>query len=150
MAPDRPEASGADLARALAPLVERAAGRGRRTLVSLTMATAPRDPIELYAAARALGEAPAIWLRPPRASGCLDGAWTVRASGPDRFRSAAEAWPTRLTGIHPRRCGRVRRDGSAPRRRLPFAGDYRPDPASGLERSALVPLMLTIGLAAPG
>lgn len=148
----RPEASGADLARALAPLVERAAGRGRRTLVSLTMATAPRDPIELYAAARALGEAPAIWLRPSEGFGLvgIGAAWTARTSGLDRFRSAAEAWAGLTDGAFVRDDA----DGSAGTGPLllagfPFApGDGHHDPAwRGFERSALVlpRLMLTIG-----
>ncbi len=148
----RPEASGADLARALAPLVERAAGRGRRTLVSLTMATAPRDPIELYAAARALSEAPAIWLRPSEGFGLvgIGAAWTARTSGPDRFRSAAEAWAGLTDGAFVRDDA----DGSAGTGPLllagfPFApGDDHHDPAwRGFERSALVlpRLMLTIG-----
>jgi isochorismate synthase len=148
----RPEASGADLIRALAPLLERAAGRGRRMLVSLTLATAPRDPIELYAAAQTLGEVPTMWLRPCEGFGLvgIGAAWTARTSGPDRFRSAAEAWAGLTDGAFVRDDA----DGSAGTGPLllggfPFApGDARHDPAwRGFERSALVlpRLMLTIG-----
>jgi isochorismate synthase len=148
----QPETSGAELARALAPLVERAAGRGRRTLVGLTMATAPRDAIELYAAARALGEAPALWLRPAEgfALVAIGAAWATRTSGQDRFRAAARAWGDLTDGAF------IRDDAEGSRGTgpllvggFPFApDDERRDPVwRGFERSALVlpRLLLTIG-----
>jgi isochorismate synthase len=148
----QPETSGAELARALEPLLGRAAGRGRRTLVGLTLATAPRDPIDLYAAARALGETPAIWLRPADgfALVAIGSAWTARTSGPDRFRTAARAWVDLTDGafIHDDANG-SRGTGPLLLGGFPFApDDLHRDPVwRGFERSALVlpRLLLTIG-----
>lgn len=146
------ETSGTELAHALVPLVERAAGRGRRALVSLTLATASRDPIDLYAAARVLGAAPAIWLQPADgfALVAIGSAWITRTSGPDRFRTAARDWVDLTDGAF------IRDDangtwGTGPLLLggFPFAPeDLHRDPAwRGFERSALVlpRLLLTIG-----
>ena len=147
----QPETSGAELARALTPLVERAAGRGRRTLVGVTVSTASRDPIQMYAAARALGEAPALWLRPADgfALVAIGSAWATRTSGPDRFRTAARAWVDLTDGAF------IRDDANGSRGTgplllggFPFApDDLHGDPVwRGFERSALVlpRLLLTI------
>lgn len=63
-----------DLTAALSPLLDRASIRGRRTPVSAMVPVAWRDPA-LFAAARAIDDEAAIWLR--------------------RRRQWAELWPSR-------------------------------------------------------
>ena len=149
--PTARELTGAALRAVLVPLVERAVGRGRRTLVAVTVPTVWRDPIELYAAAQAQGEAPTLWLQPAEGFGlvAIGAAWTTRGSGRGRFESAAHAWTELLDGAflrdeddHGRGTGPLLVGG------FPFAPtDERHDPVwLGFERSALVlpRLLLTL------
>jgi isochorismate synthase len=59
-----------------------------------------RDPIETFAAARALGMEPALWLAPGDgfALVAIGGAWTIRPTGSGRFRDAAAAWSNLTDG----------------------------------------------------
>lgn len=145
------EMTGAALRAVLAPLVERAVGRGRRTLVAVTLPTVWRDPIGLYAAAQAQGESSTLWLRPAEGFGlvAIGAAWTTRGTGRGRFESAAHAWTELLDGAflrdvddHGRGTGPLLLGG------FPFAStDDRHDPVwLGFEQSALVlpRLLLTL------
>ena len=88
------EARTIDLAAALAPLLARGTARGRRTLVSATVPVAWRDPVALFAAARAIDDEAAIWLQPDAGFGlvAIGAAWTVEGTGEERFRQVATAW----------------------------------------------------------
>lgn len=91
----------ADLRAALAPLLEAAAaGRRRPTLLAVTVPVAPCDPVAAFAAARALGGEPTLWLQPYQRSALLGlgAAWSVRASGAGRFAEVEEAWAELLAG----------------------------------------------------
>ena len=86
------------------------------TLVSTTLAldSAP-NPIDLFAAALRAGLEPLLWLQPVDdfAMVAIGRAWSIRADGPDRFRTTAEAWERRLDGVHLSGGGAGRR-GSGP------------------------------------
>ncbi|MEA2536831.1 MAG: menaquinone-specific isochorismate synthase [Chloroflexota bacterium] len=83
-----------DIAAALEPLIDRATTRRRRTLVSATVPVAWCDPVALFGAARALDEEAAIWLQQETGFGlvAIGSAWTVEATGFDRFRRVASTW----------------------------------------------------------
>ena len=81
------------LASGLHALVKRALGSRQPTLVSCTVPVTRRDPIELFAASRSLGQDPALWL----ALVGIGAAWTACPTGPGRFREAAEAWTSLTT-----------------------------------------------------
>lgn len=89
-----PDARRPDLGAALAPLLARATARGRRTLVSATVPVGRYDPVALFAAARAIDDQAAIWLQPDAGFGlvAIGAAWTVEATGCERFRQVATAW----------------------------------------------------------
>lgn len=136
---------------ALAPLVRRARGGSRGALVSATIPIPWRDPVAVFAAARALGEAPAIWLQPAAgfALVVVGETWAVRPAGESRFRDAAVAWSDLLDGA-------LGFDASAGARGtgpLLLGGfGFRAEPSRGptwlgFERGALVlpGLLLTIG-----
>lgn len=94
-AADRPpRAMADDLVAALSPLLDRASVRGRRTLVSATVPVARRDPVALFAAARAIDDEAAIWLQPGSGFGlvAIGSAWTVEAADGNRFRQVGTAW----------------------------------------------------------
>jgi isochorismate synthase len=88
----------APLEAGLRSLVDRALGGPGPTLVSRTVPVPRRDPLELFSAARSLGLDPALWLARAERFGLvgIGTAWTVRPTGPGRFREAAVAW-TSLT-----------------------------------------------------
>jgi isochorismate synthase len=67
---------------------------GQRSLGTATLAIAPFDPIDLFAAARTLDLEVALWLQPAadRSIVGVGRAWAVEAAGPDRFVEAADAW----------------------------------------------------------
>lgn len=136
-------ATGAEVVAVLEPLVRQAAGRGRRTLVSATLATDRCDPIELYAEARAAAQDLALWLQPSDGFGlvAVGVAWAVLAAGPRRFLTTAEAWSDLLHGAVDASGGPARR-GTGPLLigGFPFAASAeRHDPAwKGFERSSLV------------
>ena len=155
VAPARREVTGALLHAALAPLVERARGRGRRTLLAVTLPTVWRDPIELYAAAQERGQAPTLWMQPGEGFGlvAIGAAWTTRATGRGRFQAAAESWAALLAGAflrpedeHGRGAGPVLVGG------FPFAPtDERHDPIwHGFERSSLILPRLLLTLRSDG
>ncbi len=90
----------ADLRAALAPLLGAAAsGRRRPTLLAVTVPVAPCDPVAVFAAARALGDEPTLWLQPSQRYALLGlgAAWSVRASGAARFAEVEKAWSELLT-----------------------------------------------------
>lgn len=91
---DRLLGSANELAAVLAPLLGRARVRDRSTLVGATVPIAWRDPVALFAAARAIDEAAALWLQPETGFGlvALGSAWTVEAAGEDRVHQVATAW----------------------------------------------------------
>ncbi|MBF6606116.1 MAG: isochorismate synthase [Chloroflexi bacterium] len=98
---DRRPGSGADeLVAILLPLLDRTTVRGVRTLVSATVPVAWRDPVALFAAARAIDDEVAIWLQPDAGFGlvAIGSAWTVEATGCDRFRQVATAWSDLVEG----------------------------------------------------
>jgi isochorismate synthase len=81
----------------LLPVLERAASRlasAPTVVASCTLPIAHRDPVAVFASARALGYDPTIWLRPAEGFGLLaiGEAWSIRPAGPDRFSAAAQAW----------------------------------------------------------
>ncbi len=88
--PDAP----AHLGEALRALIRPDAGSAAPHLVSASIPIAPLDPIALYSAAVEAGEEAALLTRP--ADGIafvgIGSAWSVGASGPDRFRLAETAW----------------------------------------------------------
>ena len=63
-------------------------------LISTTFPVAALDPIDLFAAARALDLEAALWLQPAakRSIVGIGRAWSVEAGGHDRFSAAAAAW----------------------------------------------------------
>lgn len=92
---DRTLDSGArELAAVLAPPLEGACVRGRRTLVAATVPIARPDPVAAFALARASGHEAALWLQPAAgyAQVAISSAWTVEAAGEDRFGQVAAAW----------------------------------------------------------
>lgn len=91
---DRLLGSSNQLAAVFAPLLGRARVGDRSTVVGATVPIAWRDPVALFAAARAVDEAAAVWLQPETGFGlvALGSAWTVEAAGEDRFRQVATAW----------------------------------------------------------
>lgn len=99
VATDRSSAAD-ELVAALSPLLDRATTRGRRTLVSATVPVAWRDPLAVFAAARAIDDEAAIWLQPDAGFGlvAIGSAWTVEAAGSDRFRQVATAWSNFVAG----------------------------------------------------
>lgn len=155
---------------AIDPLIRRAtiaAGRGadagRPMLVSTTIAVPRLDPIDLHAAAAALGLPSRAWLRPAEGFGLIGigSAWAVSTSGAARFRDAASAWTALLDGaivagaddgiggeggpsngwprgLGPRGLG-PRGSGPVLMGGFPFAPAGRGDPVwRGFERSSLV------------
>ncbi len=153
--PGPTEPTGGDLAARLGPLAERAGGRGLRTLVTATVAVPWRDPISLYAAALAAGEAPALWLSPAEGFGlvAIGAAWTIQTGGRDRFGTVARGWADLVGGAFQNDDGGGRR-GTGPLLLggFPFSpGTERHDPAwRGFERSALVLPALLLTLAPDG
>ena len=79
---------------AVTALLAASRGPGPRRLGTATLAIAPLDPIDLFAAARALDLEAALWLQPAadRSIVGVGRAWAVEAAGPGRFVEAAEAW----------------------------------------------------------
>jgi len=67
---------------------------GPLRLAATTLAVAPLDPIDLFAAARALDFEAALWLQPAadRSIVGVGRAWAIEATGPDRFTKASDAW----------------------------------------------------------
>ena len=84
----------ADLRAALAPLLARAAARGRPTLASAVVPVEAADPVALVPAAWALGLDPMLWLQPSQRFGLLGlgTAWSVDAAGRGRFAAVQRAW----------------------------------------------------------
>ena len=134
--------SAGELELVLRPLVDGASARGRQTLVSVTIAIPWRDPIALFSAARAVGGEPALWLQPGAgfALVAIGAAWTLRPSGPARFRQAALAWRGILDGA----CLVDASAGARGTGPLLVGGfGFRPEPSSGpawrrFERGQLV------------
>lgn len=81
-----------------AGLVAARAKAGRRakrpSLISATVTTPIPDPIDLFVAARSLGYEATLWIQPDaeRALVGVGRAWTIDATGDDRFEVAAAAW----------------------------------------------------------
>jgi hypothetical protein len=75
----------------LLPLFQEAAGRGRRTLVSITVASDVEDPCAAVFASRLASDRWFCWQQPDRgfALAALGAAAEVTSRGPDRFRDAA-------------------------------------------------------------
>jgi isochorismate synthase len=73
---------------------------GQRPLVAASIPIAAIDPIDLFAAARALDFEAALWLQPAagRSIVGIGRAWAVEPGGVDRFTVAADAWRTVLAG----------------------------------------------------
>ena len=90
----RAASTDAALATTLTALVAASGRAGRRRLGNATLAIDPLDPIDLFAAARALDLEAALWLQPAadRSIVGVGRAWAVGAAGPSRFAEAAEAW----------------------------------------------------------
>lgn len=88
------DAAGAALTDALRAALAAASGRARPTLVSAVLPTSAIDPVALFAAASATGHERALWLQPREGFALLGAgaAWSMRASGPDRFAQVAAAW----------------------------------------------------------
>ena len=84
----------AGIATAVTALLAASRGAGSRSLGTATLAIAPLDPIDLFAAARALDLEAALWLQPAadRSIVGVGRAWAVEVAGPGRFVEAAEAW----------------------------------------------------------
>lgn len=139
-----------ELERILRPLVDGASGRGRQTLVSVSLAVPWRDPIALFDRARLAGAEPGLWLQPGAGFALISigAAWTIQPTGAARFRQAALAWRALLDGasvVHPPAAPR----GTGP---LLIGGfGFRPEPSQapawrGFERGRLVlpSLLVTI------
>jgi isochorismate synthase len=64
----------------------------------MTQPVAAIDPIDLFAAGRALGFEAALWLQPAadRSIVGIGRAWAIEPAGPDRFAAATDAWRTVL------------------------------------------------------
>jgi isochorismate synthase len=104
-----------DLGASLLPLVRRALRRDEPTLVSCTTVLPATDPVDLFAAAFALGHEPRIWLAPGDRFALvgIGAAHEIRATGPGRFREAAGAWTEILRGAEVADGG-VRTRGTGP------------------------------------
>ena len=82
------------LATAVCALLASSRRTGPRRLGTATLAIDPLDPIDLFAAARALDLEAALWLQPSadRSIVGVGRAWAVEPAGPGRFVEAADAW----------------------------------------------------------
>jgi isochorismate synthase len=82
------------IARAVTALLATSRPPGPRRLGTTTLVIAPLDPIDLFAAARALDLEAALWLQPAadRSIVGVGRAWAIEAAGPARFIEAADAW----------------------------------------------------------
>jgi isochorismate synthase len=76
------------------PVLATALARGRPTLVSATLPVRPMDSLALFRAARASGVEAALWSQPSEGFALvgLGSAWSVRATGSERFASVDAAW----------------------------------------------------------
>ena len=73
---------------------------GPAPLICTTLPAAPLDPIDLFAAARALGLEAALLLQPTadRSIIGIGRAWAIESGGPDRFSVATAAWRAVVAG----------------------------------------------------
>jgi isochorismate synthase len=90
--------TGASVAAELGALIE-SVPAGEYPLIAATLPIPAIDPIDLFAAARALGFEAALWLQPAagRSIVGVGRAWAVEPDGTDRFAMAADAWRAVLT-----------------------------------------------------
>ncbi len=108
----------------------RMAARASGRLAWTARPAVPIDPIDLFAAARALGIEAALWLQPgaDRSIIGIGRAWAVEGGGPDRFTAAATAWRALLadaigTDAEVPETGPTLLGGLGFSGRLPAAGD---------------------------
>lgn len=101
-------AAAPDLTAALVPLVARARGRDRATLVSATVPVLPVDPVALHGMARPLGAS--LWLQPDAGIALvgIGEAWSAQQSHAARFGVISVAWRMLLDGA-------IVETGNAPR-----------------------------------